>query len=235
MVRTVMLERAVDISVRDIRLGNGRVPEFAAVKENICENAIIFPKCDETIHVYMEEVAIAPGAIAAVTGPARCVNRFSEDPQYNEDDYNVGTTNTMMVVQVCAVVSPFFPTTGIGLGLQNADLGVRDENGDPAANGGMMAIVATTAFVNEPGTRAMAPYSPPMGSGGSTGGSGGIGSATLRRFVEEGAAVVCSDINDEGGQKLVEDGKFEEQYTFKEGKSLFAALFVSKAYELETN
>lgn len=37
------------------------------------------------------------------------------------------------------------------------------------------------------------------------------------------------------GQKLVEDGKFEEQYTFKEGKSLFAALFVSKAYELETN
>ena len=175
MVRTVMLERAVDISVRDIRLGNGRVPEFAAVKENICENAIIFPKCDETIHVYMEEVAIAPGAIAAVTGPARCVNRFSEDPQYNEDDYNVGTTNTMMVVQVCAVVSPFFPTTGIGLGLQNADLGVRDENGDPAANGGMMAIVATTAFVNEPGTRAMAPYSPTMGSGGSTGGSGGTG------------------------------------------------------------
>ncbi|MBK4988846.1 MULTISPECIES: hypothetical protein [Pseudomonas] len=36
-------------------------------------------------------------------------------------------------------------------------------------------------------------------------------------------------------QKLVADGKFEEQYTFKEGKSLFAALFVSKAYQLETN
>ncbi|MCR9092682.1 MAG: SDR family oxidoreductase [bacterium] len=36
-----------------------------------------------------------------------------------------------------------------------------------------------------------------------SGGSGGIGSATLRRFVQEGAAVVCSDINDEGGEKLV--------------------------------
>jgi NAD(P)-dependent dehydrogenase (short-subunit alcohol dehydrogenase family) len=36
-----------------------------------------------------------------------------------------------------------------------------------------------------------------------TGGSGGIGSATLRRFVEEGAAVVCADINEEGGMKLV--------------------------------
>ena len=145
---------------------------FAAVRENICENAIIFPKCDETIHIYMEEVAITPGAIAAVTGPARCVNRFSEDPQFDENDYNVGTSNTMMVVQVCAVVSPFFPTTGIGLGLQNADLGVQGENNE---NGGMMAIVATTAFVNEPGTRAMAPYSPPMGSGTSTSGSGGTG------------------------------------------------------------
>ncbi len=36
-----------------------------------------------------------------------------------------------------------------------------------------------------------------------SGGSGGIGSATLRRFVTEGAAVVCSDIDDEGGEKLV--------------------------------
>ncbi len=40
-----------------------------------------------------------------------------------------------------------------------------------------------------------------------TGGSGGIGSATLRRFVEEGAAVVCADIDDEGGQKLVDELK----------------------------
>jgi NAD(P)-dependent dehydrogenase (short-subunit alcohol dehydrogenase family) len=36
-----------------------------------------------------------------------------------------------------------------------------------------------------------------------TGGSGGIGSATLRRFAEEGASVVCSDVNVEGGEKLV--------------------------------
>jgi len=36
-----------------------------------------------------------------------------------------------------------------------------------------------------------------------TGGSGGIGSATLRRFVEEGASVVCADIAEEKGEKLV--------------------------------
>lgn len=36
-----------------------------------------------------------------------------------------------------------------------------------------------------------------------TGGSGGIGSATLRRFVAEGASVVCADVADEKGEKLV--------------------------------
>jgi len=36
-----------------------------------------------------------------------------------------------------------------------------------------------------------------------TGGSGGIGSATARRFVAEGAAVVCVDLADEAGEKLV--------------------------------
>jgi len=36
-----------------------------------------------------------------------------------------------------------------------------------------------------------------------TGGSGGIGSATLRRFVAEGASVVCADIADEKGEKLI--------------------------------
>ena len=40
-----------------------------------------------------------------------------------------------------------------------------------------------------------------------TGGSGGIGSATLRRFVREGAAVVCADINEEGGERIVDELK----------------------------
>lgn len=38
-----------------------------------------------------------------------------------------------------------------------------------------------------------------------TGGSGGIGSAALRRFVAEGARVVCVDLADEAGEKLVAD------------------------------
>lgn len=38
-----------------------------------------------------------------------------------------------------------------------------------------------------------------------TGAAGGIGAATARRFVEEGAAVMCADLNDEAGEKLVSE------------------------------
>lgn len=40
-----------------------------------------------------------------------------------------------------------------------------------------------------------------------TGGSSGIGAATARRFVEEGAIVVCADIDDAKGRTLVDELK----------------------------
>jgi meso-butanediol dehydrogenase / (S,S)-butanediol dehydrogenase / diacetyl reductase len=36
-----------------------------------------------------------------------------------------------------------------------------------------------------------------------TGGSSGIGAATVQRFAAEGAAVVCADLDDEGGERIV--------------------------------
>ena len=38
-----------------------------------------------------------------------------------------------------------------------------------------------------------------------TGGARGMGEAHVRRFVEEGAKVVFTDINEEAGQKLAEE------------------------------
>jgi len=47
------------------------------------------------------------------------------------------------MVRVCALSKPLFPTTGFGVGMQV----------DPDGN---YAMVATTAFVNEPGNRTVA-------------------------------------------------------------------------------
>ena len=62
---------------------------------------------------------------------------------------------------------------------------------------------------------------------------------------ETGLSVYQSDFGVKGkdhsdsecaiAQKLVTDAKFEESYIFKEDKSLFSGLFVSKSFTLETN
>lgn len=161
MVRNVMLERALDVAVRDVRLGNGQVPDFVALKKRICSEIGLIDDCSNSLQVEMQPIAIQPGGVASVDGPTRCVDKDVKDDPLTGTVYDVGQSNQMMMVRVCVLTQPLFPTTGIGVGMR--------------ANGrGDYALVATTAFVNEPGTRAMSG----SGSGGSssgTGSGGGIG------------------------------------------------------------
>jgi len=157
MVRNVMLERGVEIAVRDVRLGNGNVPSFAAIKQSICVHAGIIPDCVNSIQVEMQPIAIAPGGTAAVQSDAKCVDRLSTEDPLTGTTYDLGTENQMMIIRVCALSKPLFPTTGIGVGLR-------------ADAQGNYAMVATTAFVNEPGDRTLAPdptSSQPVGGDGS--------------------------------------------------------------------
>jgi len=141
MVRNVMLERAVDIAVRDVRLSKGQVPNFADIKARICEEALVLPNCLQNVQVEMRSIPIEPGSIAAMQGPSRCVDLDSTTDPANGTVYQTGQQNETMVVRVCALAQPMFPTTQLGLGM------AKDAQGN-------YAIVATTAFVNEPGNRA---------------------------------------------------------------------------------
>ena len=161
MVRNVMLERAVDVAVRDVRLGNGNVPTFVALKQRICEQASIIPDCVDSVQIEMQPIAIAPGGTNPVRTAAKCVDKMSTDDPLTGTTYNVGSENEMIMVRVCALSQPLFPTTGIGVGMQV------DAEGN-------YAIVATTAFVNEPGNRAFAP-DPTSGSATATANSGNNG------------------------------------------------------------
>ena len=145
MVRSVMLERSVDIATRDIRLGNGRVPQFAALKSQICQNAVIFKdgECEDALQIQMERIAITPGGIDKMRGNYLCIDREDDADQSGDTTYDVGEENTMMVLRVCLLQSPLFPTTTLGAGLA-------------ADNLGNLTLVTTTAFVNEPGTRSFA-------------------------------------------------------------------------------
>ena len=60
-----------------------------------------------------------------------------------------------------------------------------------------------------------------------TGASGGIGSATARAFVREGATVVLTDLDDERGRKL------EHELTQAGGTATFVAADVTRAAEVD--
>ena len=145
MVRTVMLERAVDLAVRDVRLGNGNIPQYTHLKANICAQAGIIPDCMNSIQVDMREIDAVPGGTTEVRGDAVC-NDKTKDAAFNESNtyYDVGSSNNVMMLRVCAMTEPLFPTTGIGLGMR-----ANEDSTD-------VAIVATSIFVNEPGPRSMA-------------------------------------------------------------------------------
>lgn len=133
MLRQVMLERAVDDSVRGLRLGTWTPPTHAQLKTQICDLAAIIPDCDNTILIELQPVNTTTWQPLS-TNPT-CVDR-SEAIQ-PVTTFEAGQENEMMLVRVCAVFKPLFPHSGLGLRLP------KDGNGD-------YSLVSTTAFVNEP-------------------------------------------------------------------------------------
>lgn len=142
MMRSVMLDRAVDISVRDVRLSNNKLPDFDDFKKNICRNARIIPNCVEAIQVEMMPVATDPGEVAKLSKATLCRDVTSTDDPADFATYDIGQENEMMLVRVCALSKPLFPTSRLGAGL------IVDSAGN-------LAIVSTAAFVSEPGARAV--------------------------------------------------------------------------------
>jgi len=147
MTRTVMISRGTDIAMRDVRLGlapsTGDIAaDGRAMKERICQGAFLISDCVDSIQIEMrplDEVTtffgtggIDPGAGLGVD----CVDRLEEtNPVVT---YNPGQRGEIMFVRVCLVVNPLFP--GVGYAARML----------PTQNGEAYAIIAETAFMNEP-------------------------------------------------------------------------------------
>lgn len=137
MTRFVMLERGLDMTVRELRLGGYENPTHAMLKREICSHTVMFADCESILMLELRPVATANWQTLDST--ATCVDR---DAQINPlTDLSAGLENQMMVVRACAVFEPIFPTTGIGLNLPRVRTGSDD-----------YGLVATSAFVNEPST-----------------------------------------------------------------------------------
>jgi TadE-like protein len=144
MARHVMLERSVDIVVRDIRLGRLDGLKHSQLKELICSTAALVntvKQCVDSMSIWMQPINTAN--FAMVAPPRKCVDRSQPiNPlvEPGDTEFKFGTDNEIMLMSICLKEEPMFPTTVVGAGL------IKNGEGD-----GNYALLTTTVFVNEPG------------------------------------------------------------------------------------
>lgn len=133
MTRSILLERAVDLTMRELRLGH--IPEVTNVvlKNEICRRTIIFADCNSNISVQLDRISTTTWDIP--TPPPRCVNRNDDAEPVIE--LNAGQDNDLMLVRVCVSMPAIFPGLGLALRLPQDELG-------------NYALTTRTAFSVEP-------------------------------------------------------------------------------------
>lgn len=132
MTRTVMLDRGLDLAIRDLRLGLTPGITHDQLKDKICDGAFLVSDCRTSVLLELTPVA---SAASFPSGAANCVDRTGNvAPTVN---FVPGARSEIMFVRACIVVDPLFPGMGLGAIL-------------PKDASGGYAIVVQTAFMNEP-------------------------------------------------------------------------------------
>ena len=136
-LQQAMLERAMDITVRDIRLSTGEAPQHDAIKDLLCERAAFITDCSANMR--LEMVEMNPRAWTDFPERPDCTDKSEEvDPLTDFPNFVTNTRdNALMVLRACAKIDPLFPTAGLG----------RDLAKDGS---GQVALVAVSVFVQEP-------------------------------------------------------------------------------------
>lgn len=134
-LRQTFLHRAVDLAVREVRLG--RINESDAMSALICARTSMLPNCRENITVEMQ--VINTQTFAGLNEPTRCVNR--EENLTPAVDFNPGSrgdVQDLMLVRVCVAADPFIRLTGA-----LTQMALNQE--------GNYVLTSNAVFVNEPG------------------------------------------------------------------------------------
>lgn len=132
-MRETMLERALDLTVREIRLETGTAPQHDEIKARICARAPVIPDCEDNLR--LEMLRVDPRLWTDPEATFDCTDR-SQDVQPVRSFQN-GMDNDLMLLRACAKFSPTFPGAGLGKSLNTDDAG-------------MAAMTASSAFVQEP-------------------------------------------------------------------------------------
>lgn len=137
--RQVMLERGVDLTVRDVRIGKILKPKHVELKQRICDYAAIIPDCLNNLQLEMVNMDVRNWG-TQLNGPIKCIDRaLTVQPAAQ---FTNGGNNQLMVLQVCSLFDPVAATSGWGQYTLSGQL--------PKKSGKAYALVASSAFVMEP-------------------------------------------------------------------------------------
>ena len=132
-LRAVMFERATDIAVRGIRLSSGGQLEYDDIVAGICAETLVIADCENVLHLQL--LPVNADTWTGINSGVRCVARDSDIQPLVE--FQNGQENELMLLRVCAVVDPIFPSIGVGRSM-------------PKDASGGYQVIASSAFVNEP-------------------------------------------------------------------------------------
>ncbi|MFQ1700027.1 pilus assembly protein [Loktanella agnita] len=140
-LRHVMLERGVDLTVRDVRIGRlTQEIKGDELRDAICKRASIIPNCVNQLQLEMIRRDLRDWD--AIDASYSCVDRREvSNPVTN---FQPGGNNELMIIKVCARFDPLMigPLALLGTAIATQNAG--------GAAGGSYALVTTSAFVVEP-------------------------------------------------------------------------------------
>ncbi len=138
LTHQVMLERAVDIVVRNIRLEKPKTQTQRQLTGRICDRARILPHCRQNLLVELTEVAAPLYEMPAIDAP--CVNQLTSIvPLAN---LLGDRTGKMILLCTCYSVEPVLPLAVLTVNRTLASNLINNEDGT-------VRMVTSTAFVVE--------------------------------------------------------------------------------------
>ncbi|MEM6566638.1 MAG: TadE/TadG family type IV pilus assembly protein [Pseudomonadota bacterium] len=132
-LRHTLLERGVDLAVREVRLGTGTAPQHDDIKDLICANSLMLLDCENKLRLEMRSADI------------RVFNSFDTSPDCTDvaepskpvREWSPGQQNELMLLRACLKYTPLFPDAFLGSALTT------DASGEAS-------VIVTSGFVQEP-------------------------------------------------------------------------------------
>lgn len=129
MTKKMMLERAVDITVRELRLYNSPLYTHDYIKSRICDIALVFQDCERRLLLELDTYDLDTG----YTKEFSCYDKEHDITPVTT--WNPGQRQEIVYMRACIIIDPMMPN-GIALFPNVSEQGI--------------PLVADTAFVNEP-------------------------------------------------------------------------------------